>query len=133
MNFCVIEGEREILSTDDLERLEVDYLGSSLTSLEVRQKYNLSKKNYSIVTRWIRDKYSLLLRPYPSCKYYYQQGNCWIIRKYIDGELVYIGSLRVDVFSEDDVRLVVEECKNMQWNIGECRELVQVLGGGVIE
>lgn len=128
MNFNVIDGTDEFLSKEKLSAFEADYLNSELKSEEVRRKYGLSKRQYSVVSQRIRDKYGLLRRPYAQSKHFYQQGNRWIIIKTNRKERVYIGSLPCDVFSKSDVECIVEKCKEMCWNIDKCVDLIQVLG-----
>lgn len=128
MNFNVIDGTDVILPDELFPRFETDYLESHLTSVEVRKKYNLSKKQYSILTQKIRDKYGLLKRPYPNCKHYYRQGNRWVVKKTIEGEIIYFGSLPIDVFNADEMDCIVEKCKEMHWNIDKCKELLEVMG-----
>ena len=128
MKFKVIDGTEEWLPKNLFPAFERDYLESSMTSVEVRKKYNLSKKQYSILTQTIRDKYGLLVRPYPNSKNYYQQGNRWVIIKTINNERVYFGSLSVDVFSREEIEIVVERCREMGWNVDKCVEFLKVLG-----
>lgn len=128
MNFDVIDGNFEVLSKERLVEFEADYLNSELKSVEVRQKYGLSKKQYSRITQKIRDKYGLLRRPYAQAKHFYQQGNRWVIIKTNRKERVYIGSLPCDVFSKEDIVNIVEKCKEMSWNIDKCVNLIKVLG-----
>ena len=127
MNFNIVEGEYEILSKDLLQSFELDYLNSELKSVEVRAKYGLSKKQYSTITQKIREKYGLLRRPYSQSKHFYQQGNRWIIIKTNRKERVVIGTLPADVFSKDDVKEIVQKCKDLLWDIDRCAELLQVL------
>lgn len=128
MNFNVIDGTDNVLSLERLAAFEADYLNSELKSVEVRQKYGLSKRQYSEITRDIRERYGLLRRPYAQSKHFYQQGNRWIIIKTNRKERVYIGSLPVDVFSKSDVECIVEKCKELSWNVDECVNLLEVLG-----
>lgn len=128
MDFNIVEGCYEILPEKDLLNFELDYLNSEMKSVEVRKKYGLSKRQYSIVSQKIRDKYGLLRRPYAQSKHFYQQGNRWIIIKTNRKERVYIGSLPVDVFSKSDVEGIVEKCKELSWDIDECTNLIEILG-----
>ena len=128
MNFNLVNGDYEILSKELLCDFEDDYLNSSLTAVEVRHKYNLSKKQYSILAQKIRDKYGLVKRPYPNAKHYYRQGNRWCIIKTISKVRYYFGSLPVDVFNEEEIEMIVEKCEELQWNIDECIDYLKSLG-----
>ena len=130
MGFNIIEGDYEILSKERLSAFEADYLNSELKSNEVRKKYDLSKKQYSEITKEIRAKHGLIRRPYAQSKHYYQQGNRWIIIKTNKSERVYIGSLPCSIFTKTDIENIVKMCKKMFWNIDRCTELIQVLSEG---
>lgn len=128
LNFNIIDGTDEFLSAERFKEFEADYLNSELKSEEVRHKYDLSKRQYSLLAQQIRDKYGLIRRPYAQSKHFYQQGNRWIIIKTNKRERIYIGSLPADVFSKTDVEWIVQKCKELAWNIDECANLLAVLG-----
>ena len=127
MNFNIRDGVYEALPKEKFPDFEADYLNSELKSIEVRRKYGLSKKQYSEITQVIRDKYGLLRRPYAQSKHYYLQGKRWIIIKTNKKERVYIGSLPADVFSKEDIEIIVETCKELAWDIDRCTEYLGVL------
>ena len=128
INFNLVSGDYEILSREELSAFEDYYLNSPLTSVEVRRKYDLSKKQYSILAQEIRDKYGLVKRPYPNSKHYYRQGNRWCIIKTSNKVRTYFGSLPADVFSKEEIEVIVEKCEEMQWNIDKCMDLLNALG-----
>lgn len=128
MNFNVINGDYEILSKELLCDFEADYLNSRLTAVEVRKKYNLSKKQYAELAQKIRDRYGLVKRPYPNAKHYYRQGNRWCIIKTHNKIRTYYGSLPVDVFSKEEMDVIVEKCEELQWNVDDCIDFLQSLG-----
>ena len=129
MNFHLVEGKYESIAIDELSDFERDYLNSELNSTEVREKYGLSRKQYSLITQRIRDKYGLLRKPYAQSKHFYQQGNRWHIIKTIKNKRIRFGSLPADVFSKEDMEIIIEKCKKMQWNVDKCMNLIESLGG----
>ena len=133
LKFRLVEGDYTDLPIEKVRDFERDYLNPSLTSHEVRMKYGLSKRQYSRVTQKIRDKYGLIRRPYAQSKHFYRQGNRWYIIKTIRNERILFGSLPTAVFSKDDMEIVIDKCRDMSWNIGECIDLIQSLGGNTIE
>ena len=128
MNFNLVSGEYEVLSKELLCAFEDDYLNSSLTWIEVRHKYNLSKKQYAELAQSIRDKYGLVKRPYANAKNYYLQGNRWCIIKTNNKVRTYFGSLPADVFSREEIEIIVEKCEELQWNVDDCMNFLQSLG-----
>ena len=129
MNFNLIEGNYIDLPSEKLPDFEKDYLDPSLKSEEVRKKYDLSKKQYSRVTQAIREKYGLIRRPYAHAKHFYRQGNRWYIFKTTKNERIFYGSLPVSMFSETDMETIIKKCRKLSWNIPECMNLIQTLGG----
>ena len=116
MNFNVVSGDYSILSEDKFDEFKADYLNSDLSSNEVRLKWNLSKKQYSRVTKKIREELGLLKRPYRESKHYYENKTCWSIIKHINQEKVYFGSVSKSKYSEDDVKQIVAHCKSLDWD-----------------
>ena len=105
MKGIIIEGEYSRLPPELYDDFRNDYLTSSLTSDEVRRKYGLSDKEYSQLTKPIREELGIRTRPYPNSRHFYLQGKRWQIVKSIDGERVFFGSLPIAFFSESEGKL----------------------------
>ena len=123
----IIEGEYSRLPLELYEKFKNDYLTSPLTSDEVRKKYGLSEKEYSQLTKPIRDELGIKTRPYPNSKYFYRQGNRWWIVKSINGERIIFGSLPTSFFSEDDMVKVIKNLKKMGWTPTLGKEYIEEL------
>ena len=127
MNFTIVDGVRpayEEIHDDFIQ----DYIFSTdLKNNEIRLKYGLSHKEFKELSDMVKEEFGVSRRPIriTGCKYYYKHKHGFHIQKTIDNVVYYLGY----VTSEDVAIEIVEKCKNVSWNIGECRQIVKEYGG----
>lgn len=122
MIFNFIEGQYSRLSKEDYEGFKDDYLHSELSTHQVREKWGLSKKEYSLITKEIRDELGIGCRPFTKAKNFYKVGNSWHILKTINHKTIIYGVLPFEEYDENDMVEIVKKCKNMDWEYTLCRE-----------
>ena len=99
-----------------------DYMFSSeLSNKEIQCKYGMTNNEFRNFAREIREEFGVNRRPVErNGKYCYLLNGRWIIQKRIDDTNVYFGV----VPSESIALKLVELCKNLQWNIDDCMNIV---------
>ena len=123
MNFNVIEGEYA-----DLDAIKEDFIQDYLLSFdmsnkEIRNKYGLTWKEFKELSEEVKSEFGYTRRPKKPMegKYYYQTTSGFIIQKRINGESEYLGF----VTSKELAEKCVELCKQVSWNVSECRHIIK--------
>ena len=127
MNFTTVEGQYSRLSEENYDDFKQDYLHSELTTHQVREKWRLSKKEYSSLTKKIREELGIKCRPSTIAKNFYKIGNNWHILKTIDHQTIFYGSLSCKIYSEKDLVGIVKRLKEWNWNYELCRAYLSEL------
>lgn len=130
MNFKITDG-----SYIDMDSIRNDFIqdyifSTELKNQEIRIKYNLSHKEFKELSDSVKEEFGLNRRPIRinNSKYYYPCGYGFIIQKTINCVSYYLGF----VTSEQEAIEIVEKCKKVSWNIGECRQIVEGYKHGIV-
>ena len=123
MNATVIEGAYVNWETVYPQFLK-DYIYSTeLTNNEIKNKYDLSISEFKDLADYAKKDCGLSRRPVAQNdgRYYYKQGDSWIICKFMNSVLVYFGRVPEEWIAIQ----IVEICKNECWNVDKCKNIVQ--------
>ena len=128
MNFNVIEKEQVFVDDELYEQVKDDYVNSSLSVKQIREKYNITHLDWKRVSRQIRSELGLKARPKPESKHYIEVKNgVFRIHKWIDKRVLYLGTVHC---SESEVQKVVEKCESVHWNIAACKQIIKECNDG---
>ncbi len=127
MEFKVIDGTSPLLTEIEFKSFREDYLTSDMTTNDVRLKYGLSKKQYSDITKKIREEEGIDCRPYSRAKHFYKHNGRWYVIKTTKKERIYFGSLPCIDFSKQDMEQIVKKMAKMRWEYTRCKEFLQCL------
>ena len=123
MNFKVIDGYDDDFE-DIFDDFEKDYLNSQETVEELRNKYELSKRNFTRLTRMVKSKHGLSKRPSRGKHYHFNQNGFEILKKR-NGELIYCGWIPIS--QKELVPIAIEICKKLQWDSEKCKRAIKEL------
>lgn len=118
--FNLIEGEYvdvESIYSD----FKDDYLFTDVLNKDLRLQYGLSHKDFWDLARKVKKECGLNKRPRTEGKYYYPVKSGFIIQKRYGLKNVYLGF----VLSEEVAIKMVELCKNHNWNVDVCRDIIR--------
>ena len=124
MNFNVVSAPDKRLTEEKYLEFKEDYLHSNLNWNELKNKYGLSKKEHAETCRRVKQEEGLEYRPMKKAKYYYKHGNNYYIVKRLNGKNVYLGRFPAPMFTENDLKQIVERCKKYGWDIEKCKRYV---------
>ena len=101
-----------------------DYLFSELSNNEIRLKYDMSHKEFSEFSQFIKAEHNITRRPFwkhrkGGCKYYYPTHNGYQIRKTINGEDTYIGFVHTEKLAKKLVLLFID----LAWDLMACKKV----------
>ena len=123
MNFNIIEGDYD--SWRNIKPLfEEDYLENQLTNRELKLKYDLSHRQFKELADEVKEEHNLgsrveaFISGFP--RHYQYKDGLFQIRKRIDGEYVYFGSVPEEAVAVK----MVELCKKKLWNVDECKDII---------
>ena len=120
MEFSIVEGQYV-----DFEKIKeeftYDYLHTSIPNPEIKKKYGLTKGEWKEYTDLVKKEHNLTRRPRKTKgKYYYKGTKGFRVAKWIDGKNYQFGT----VPTEEIAQLLVEKCKEVEWNIDKCYQIV---------
>jgi hypothetical protein len=120
MNFNVVEGE--YVDFDKIkDKFAYDYLYTDIPNPKLKKKYGLTKGEWKEFTDLIKKENGLNKRPRkPKGKYYYRGNNGFRVAKWIRGKNYHFGT----VPTEEIAQLLVEKCKEVNWDIEKCYKIV---------
>lgn len=127
MNFRVVSAPEKRLTEEMYPQFKKDYMDSDLDYHKLKAKYGLSKKEYGEVARRVREEENITTRPSGKAKYFYPNGNRWVIVKSINGNRIDFGSLPMKNYSQKKMRAIVEKCKEWGWDYEKCTEYINSL------
>jgi hypothetical protein len=114
--------EKEPIVIDNIyAAVKQEYLFSSKTSEEIRVSHGLSNCDWRDIIHRIQKEEGINRRPTPHAKYYYKQGNGFNIQKKINGKIYHFGKVATETLAQK----VVELCKECNWDIQECYNIVR--------
>ena len=123
MKFRVIDGFDRTFE-DIYDDFEKEYLTSQITNDDLRRKYELSKKDFSRLTRLIKSNNGIDRRPCRTKCYYINQYGFTLARK-INGEIRYGGWIP---FSKEYLlKEAIQICEKLHWNSDKCKKAIMEL------
>lgn len=123
MKFRVIDGWENTFE-DIYDDFEKEYLTSRIRNDDLRRKYELSKKDFSKLTRLVKSNNGLSRRPCRT-KCYYHSSHGFTLAKKINGEIRYGGWIPIS--KEYLLKEAVQICERLQWNSEQCKRAIMEL------
>ena len=120
MNFQVVEGAY-VDFNEIKEEFIHDYLYTDIPNPQIKKKYGLTKGEWKEFTDLVKKEHNIQRRPRkPKGKYYYHTNKGFRIAKWVDGCNYNFGT----VPTEEIAKIIVEKCKEVEWNVTECYDIV---------
>ena len=121
MRFKIVEGAYVDFESIR-EEFTNDYLHSGIPNKELQKKYGLTKGEWNEFTSQIKEEFNLTRRPRKfNGRYYYRKVNGWNVSKRMGTKTYNFGT----VPTEEIAQLLVEKCKEVDWDIAKCYKIVQ--------
>lgn len=123
MNFKIVDGCEKTFE-DIYDDFEQEYLHTTILNDDLRKKYELSKKDFTRLTRLVKENNRIEKRP-TSKKGFYKSNHGFNLSKKINGKIHYGGWIPES--QKGLLQEAVEICENLKWDSEKCKKAIKEL------
>lgn len=131
MNFKIVEGHANVIDYDEIyDDFKNDYLDPYYSAKDLKEKYNLDRRDYKVLNNRVREDTGLVKKPsnhsFPlkDNTYIYKLTNCYGIRKRKGNDRMYFGYYP----DMDTARMVRDKLVDNKWDVELGKELYAKYG-----